>query len=448
MADIVKWQYEQKKITAEQAAAMVKSGDRVAYGEFTMFPHVLDEALAKRKCDLSDVQIMGVCYTSTPQVVLADKKREHFILNDLHFGLVSRKLHDLNLCNYIPNTYHQGSRIIKKYFEIDVGFFGVGPMDARGYFNLGPSNSVTPAAMEKTKIKIVEVNNKVPTCLGGNQESVHISQIDYVVEGNHFPLRQLPAIEPTETEEKIASLLINEIEDGACLQLGIGGLPNAVGALIAKSDLKDLGIHSEMMMDACVDLYEKGLITGAKKTIDKNKMVYTFALGTQKLYDFLDNNPVCAIYPVNYTNDPRIIALNDKVIAINNALSVDLFTQVASESIGARHVSGTGGQLDFIMGAFNSHGGKGIICLNSTFTDKNGNLQSRILPVLSPGTIVTLPRSLVQYIATEYGIAQFKGKSTYERAEALIGIAHPQFRDKLVQAADEMKIWRRTNKIN
>ena len=447
MSDIIKWQYEQKKITAEEAAAMVKSGDKLIYGEFTMFPHMLDAALAKRVEELQDVQMAGVCFTSPPQVVLADMKREHFILNDLHFGLVSRKLHDLNLCNYIPNTYHQGSRIIKKYFDLDIGFFSVGPMDSRGYFNLGPSNSVTPAAMEKTKIKIVEVNNAVPNCLGGNQESVHITQIDYVVEGNNIPLRQLPPAVPTETEKKIANLLINEIEDGACLQLGIGGLPNAVGALIAESDLKDLGIHSEMMMDSCVDLYEKGLITGAKKTIDKNKMVYTFALGTQRLYDFLDNNPVCAIYPVNYTNDPRVIALNDKVIAINNALSVDLFTQVSSESIGTRHVSGTGGQLDFVMGAFNSHGGKGFICLDSTYTDKEGKLHSRITPTLIPGTIVSLPRSLVQYIATEYGIAQFKGKSTYERAEALIGLAHPQFRDDLIKAANEMKIWRRTNRI-
>jgi butyryl-CoA:acetate CoA-transferase len=447
MGDIIKWQYEQKKITADQAAAMVKSGDQVVYGEFTMFPHMLDAALAKRVNELQEVKITGVCYTSLPQVVLADPNREHFILTDLHFGVVSRKLHDHNLCNYIPNTYHQGARIIKKFYNIDVGFFSVSSMDARGYFNLGPSNSITPAAMEKTKIKIVEVNNTVPVCLGGNQESIHISQVDYVVEGDNIPLRQLTPAVPTETEQKIAQILLNEIEDGACLQLGIGGLPNAVGALIADSDLKDLGIHSEMMMDACVDLYDKGLITGAKKAIDKNKMVYTFALGTQRLYDFLDNNPVCAIYPVNYTNDPRIVALNDKVVAINNALAIDLFTQVASESVKTRQVSGTGGQLDFILGAFNSHKGKGIICFDSTYSDKEGNLQSRIMPTLAPGTIVTLPRSLVQYVATEHGIEQFKGKSTYERAEGMIRLAHPQFRDELIKAADEMKIWRRTNKI-
>lgn len=448
MTDIIKPQYDQKLITADEAAAMVKSGDKIFYGEFTMFPQALDEALSRRVKDLMDLQIGAVCFTSPPQVVLQDMQREHLNMVDMHFGLVSRKLHDMNLCSYIPNTYHQGPRIVRKYYDIEVGFFCVGPIDARGYFNLGPSNSITPALMEKTKIKIVEVNNIVPTCLGGNQESIHISQIDYIVEGPNTPLRQLPDIVPTETDEAIANILIEEIEDGACLQLGIGGLPNAVGKLIAASDLKDLGLHSEMMMDSCIELYEKGLITGARKTIDKNKMVYTFALGSQELYDFLDNNPVCAIYPVNYTNDPRIIALNDKVVAINNALEIDLFTQVASESIGPRHVAGTGGQLDFIMGAFNSHGGKGIICLSSTFIDKEGNLRSRIVPTLAPGTIVTLPRSLVQYVATEYGIAQFKGLSTYQRAEALINLAHPQFRDDLIKAADEMKIWRRSNKIN
>jgi acyl-CoA hydrolase len=173
MHDIIQLQYEQKNITADEAAAMVKSGDKIFYGEFTMFPHALDEALAKRIKDLQDLQIGGVCFTSPPQVVLQDMQREHLMLMDLHFGLVSRKLHDLNLCNYIPNTYHQGPRIVKKYYDIDVGFFSVGAMDARGYFNLGPSNSITPALMEKTKLKIVEVNNTVPTCLGGNQESIH-----------------------------------------------------------------------------------------------------------------------------------------------------------------------------------------------------------------------------------------------------------------------------------
>jgi acyl-CoA hydrolase len=177
-------------------------------------------------------------------------------------------------------------------------------------------------------------------------------------------------------------------------------------------------------------------------------MVYTFAMGSQKLYDFIDNNPACAIYPVNYTNDPRVIAANDRFVAINNAIEIDLYSQVASESAGIRHISGTGGQLDFIFGAFHSHGGKGLICMSSTFEDGNGQVKSRIKPVLTPGAIVTVPRSIVHYVITEYGAVQLKSKSTWERAEALISIAHPMFRDELIKEAQEMKIWRKSSKIS
>ncbi len=447
MADILQWQYEQKLISAAEAVKMVNSGDRVVYGEFSLFPELLDEELAKRVDELHDVIITGVSYTQVPKVILADPKREHFIMQDLHFGKVSRYLHDKNLSNYIPNTYHQGPRIIRKYVNVNVVFAVVAPMDGKGFFNYGLSNSVTHAAMDKADIIILEVNNNVPNCLGGNQESIHLSNVDYIVEGRNTPLIELPAAEPSPTDHKIAELLLEKIEDGSCLQLGIGGLPNAVGALIAESDLKDLGVHSEMMMDSFIDLYEKGRLTGARKSIDKYKMVYAFALGTRRLYDFLDFNPMCASYPVSYTNDPRVVSLNDKVIAINNALEVDLLTQVSSETMGLRQISGTGGQLDFIFGAFQSHGGKGFICLHSTFTDHEGNLHSRINPTLSLGTVVTIPRSIVQYVVTEYGIVQLKGKSNYERAEALINIAHPQFRDELIKAADSMKLWARTNRL-
>jgi acyl-CoA hydrolase len=195
-----------------------------------------------------------------------------------------------------------------------------------------------------------------------------------------------------------------------------------------------------------VDLYNEGKITGNQKTIDRFKMVYTFAMGTNKLYEFLHNNPACASYPVNYTNDPRIIGVNSKVIAINNAVEIDLFSQVCSESAGTVQISGTGGQFDFIFGAFNSRRGKGIIGISSTFTDKAGNVRSRIVPTLQPGSIVTVPRSIVQYVATEYGIVQLKGKSTWERSEALISIAHPTFRDELIDQAQKMKIWIERNR--
>jgi butyryl-CoA:acetate CoA-transferase len=441
-------EYSSKLVSAEKAVSVVKSGDRLFYSEFAMFPKMLDAALADRIPELYDLELYSVFYTQMPKVIVADPKHEHIIAQDWHFGPISRRLADEDKCFYVPVSYHQGPRIIHKYIENDVAMVAVSPMDEKGFFNLGPTNSVTPAYMNKSKIIILEVNQSVPHCLGGNSENIHINDVDYVVEGNNYSLLQLPAAKPKPFDCQIAGYIMNEIEDGACLQMGIGSMPNVVGANIADSDLKDLGIHTEMLVDSCVELYESGRVNGSRKNIDRGKMVYSFALGTDKLYKFMDNNPVCASYPVNYTNDPRMIALNDKVIGINSALEVDLLSQVSSESSGYRHISGTGGQLDFIMGAFASHGGKGFICLSSSYEDKNGQLRSRIVPSLSVGSVVTVPRSMVQYVVTENGIIQLKGKSTWQRAEALISIAHPAFQDELIKQAQEMKIWVGSNKLN
>lgn len=438
--------YKNKLISAERAAELVKSGDVVHYSEFVLFPETLDAALARRASDLHDVTVRSTCFMRIPEVIKADPAREHFILEDYHFGTFSRRLHDQNLCNYIPITYHMGPRIVKKYVDVDVYFLSAGAMDSRGYFNFGLANSVNSAVISKAKKIVVEVNDKIPYCLGGNQESLHISRVDYIVESEGKPLMEIPPAKPTEIDRKISQHVLAEIEDGCCLQLGIGGLPNVVGAMIAESDLKDLGVHTEMLVDSYVDLYNSRKITGARKTLDAYKMSYTFAMGTNKVYEFLHNNPTCASYPVNYINDPRVMAMNDRVIAINNAMEVDLYGQACSESAGAAQKSGTGGQLDFIFGAFGSHGGKGLICLSSTRTEKDGTLASRIRPTITPGSIVTVPRSIIHYVVTEYGSAQLKGKSTWQRAEALINIAHPDFRDELVREADRMKIWLRSNK--
>ena len=434
-------EYKEKLITADEAVSFVKSGDKIFYGEFVMFPEVLDEALAKRIHQLKNIDIRGVCFSQVPKIVEADPGREHVIMNDWHFGTVSRRLHDANLCNYIPLCYHQGPRTIRKYRDFDVAFVLVAEMDRNGYFNYGLANSLTSAVLSKAKKIIIEVNKNVPYCFGGNRESIHISRVDYIVESNHTPLAEVKPGQPREVDRRIAEHIMKEIEDGACLQLGIGGLPNLIGRMIAESDLKDLGVHTEMLVDSFVDLYNAGRVTGRKKTVDHLKMAYTFAMGTKKLYDFLDHNPTCASYPVSYINDPRMIAFNNKVVAINNAIEVDLYGQVCSESVGDSQKSGTGGQLDFIFGAFMSKGGKGIISLSSTYTDKDGNLQSRIVPTVEPGSIVTVPRSIVQYVATEFGVVQLKGKSTWERAEALISIAHPDFQEELIRQADQMKIW-------
>lgn len=441
-------EYQRKLVSADEAVKVVKSGDLVHYGEFMMNSAYLDAALARRVEELHDVTVRSVACPFPPRVVLADLERKHFIFNDWHFTGVGRKLQEKNLCNYVPLTYHEGPPTIDRgYVPIDVAMIMVTPMDRHGFFNLGISNSVTPSILKAAKVIIVEVNSSVPKCLGGNGEFIHISDIDYVVEGDNRSLIELPAIPITEVDQQIANIIMQEIPDGACLQLGIGGMPNAIGAAIAKSDLKDLGVHTEMLVDSFVDMYEAGRLTGKLKTLDKGKMVYTFAMGSQRLYDFLDENPVCAIYPVDYTNDPYIVGQNDNVMAINNALEIDLYGQVASESAGFRQISGTGGQMDFIVGSFKSRGGKGFICLTSTYQDSKGTTHSRIRPTLTPGTIVTLPRSLDYYFATEYGLVVMKGKSTWQRAEALISIAHPDFRDDLIKEAQEMRIWSRSNKI-
>lgn len=441
-------EYQCKLTPAEEAVKVVKSGDLIHYGEFVMNSTFLDAALSKRVAKMGNINIRTTTCPFVPKAVLADPERKHVIYNDAHMSAASRKLHDKNLCNYVPLTYHEAPSFFERgYVDVDVALIKVAPMDKHGFFNFGTSVSYTPHFCDAAQVVIAEVNQTVPVCLGGSRECIHISEVDYIIEGDHQPMIELPEVPISDIDRTIAGLVMEEIEDGACLQLGIGAMPNAVGAMIAQSDLKDLGVHTEMLVDSFVDMYEAGRITGRRKQLDKCKMVYTFAMGTNKLYEFLDYNPVCAIYPVDYTNEPKIIGKNDKVMAINNAIEVDLYGQVASESSGIRHISGTGGQLDFIYGSYYSRGGKGLICLTSTFKDKEGQLQSRIRPVLTPGAVVTVPRSINYYVVTEYGIAMLKAKSTWQRAEALINIAHPDLRDDLIKEADRMNIWVRSNKI-
>ena len=243
-----------------------------------------------------------------------------------------------------------------------------------------------------------------------------------------------------------AEVVVPQIPDGACLQLDIGGMPNAVGMMIAQSDLKDLGVHTEMYVDAFVDIAKAGKITGANKNLDRGRQTYAFGAGTQKMYDYLHENPACLSAPVDYTNDMRVIAQLDNFIFINNAVDVDLFGQVNAESAGTKHISGAGGQLDFVLGAYLSKGGKSFICLPSTVTGKDGTVRSRIRPTLAEGSIVTDTRANIQYLVTEYGMVNLKGASTWERAERIISIAHPDFREELIRDAEKMGVWRRSNR--
>ena len=323
----------------------------------------------------------------------------------------------------------------------------VTPMDAHGNFSFAVSASHIGDMLEHAKKIIVEVNQNMPWVYGLTGTEINIRDVDMVVEGENPAVAAMGAgAPPTDVDRKVAEMIVKEIPNGACLQLGIGGMPNTVGSLIAESDLKDLGVHTEMYVDAFVDIAKAGKITGRNKNVDRGRQVYAFAAGTQKLYDYIKENPDVMAAPVDYTNDVQIIAKLDNFISINNAVDMDLFGQVNAESAGIKHISGTGGQLDFVMGAYLSKGGKSFICMSSTMTAKDGTVKSRIVPTLTNGSIVTDPRSCAHYIVTEYGMVNLKGMSTWERSEALIGIAHPDFRDELIKSAETMHIWRKSNK--
>ncbi len=445
------WQeYQNKLVTATEAVKTVKSGDWVSYGPLCAQANKLDEALAQRKDELRDVKIWTLMSLRTPKVFELDPQGQSFICNSWHFSGGDRKIAAQGTpIYYTPMRYSELPRYIREDVEpIDVAMLQTGPMDEHGYFNFGPQNSHCKAVCERTALLIVEVNQNMPRCLGGYHEAIHISQVDYIVEGDNTPLPELISPAPTEQDKLVAGHILAEIEDGACIQLGIGAMPNLVGQMIAASDLKDLGCHTEMLCDAYVDLYEAGKLNGSRKNIDPEKMVYGFALGSKRLYDFIDNNPLCAIYPVDYTNRVAVASINDHLVTINNAVEVDITGQVCAESSGTRHISGTGGQLDFVLAAYESKGGKSFVCLPSCYTGKDGKMNSRIVPTLTPGAVVTDPRTVAQYIATEYGIFKMKGKTTWQRAEGLIQLAHPSFRDDLIKEAENQKIWRKSNQIN
>lgn len=439
-------EYRQKLVSPREAVKMVKSGDRVQFNSYNGVPPALDRALAARRDELEGVIVSSSVTMYPLYTISSDPEGKHFIYNNWHASGYDRKLAQEGNYYYVPALYYEFPMILTKN-SLDVVMLQVGEMDDKGNMNYGPNAGHARILVEAGRKVIVEVNRNMPVAYGGSDESVHISEVDLVVEGDHEPLFSLPVLQANKTDRKIADLLMNEIEDGACIQLGIGAMPNTVGELIADSDLKDLGVHTEMLADAHVKMYHSGRITGKNKVRDKGKMAYGFAMGSQELYQFIHRNPACASYSIKHINTPHIIAMNPKVMAINSAIEVDLYSQINSESAGFRHISGTGGQVDFMLGSYMSEGGKGFICMSSTFTGRDGKLSSRIRPTLSPGTIVTVPRTIAQYIVTEYGIADVKGKSTWERAEELIKIAHPRFQDELVKSAAEMNIWRKSNKL-
>ena len=441
-------EYQKKLTTAEEAVKVVKSGDWVDYAWCVNHPAALDKALAARASELTDVKVRGGVTMWMPEICKAEDAGDHFTWNSWHCSGVDRKIMAKGMGYFTPLRYSELPRYYREHLDpVDVVMLQTTPMDAHGNFNFGVSTSHLADLLEKAKCVIVEVNQNLPWVYGLTGSEINIRDVDMVVEGENPSVAQLGGGgAPTEVDKAVAGLVVREIPDGACLQLGIGGMPNTIGTMIAQSDLKDLSVHTEMYVDAFVDIAKAGKITGRRKALDRGRQVFAFAAGTQKLYDYIDRNPDVMGAPVDYTNDVRILAQIDNFISINNAVNMDLFGQVNAESAGLKHISGTGGQLDFVMGAYLSKGGKSFICMASASTAKDGSLRSNIVPTLTNGSIVTDPRSCVHYIVTENGIVNLKGLNTWQRAEQIIGLAHPDCREELIAAAGKMGIWRASNK--
>ena len=441
----VRSEYKSKLVTPEEAVQVVKSGDWVDYLTIVSFPTLLDKALAKRRDELFDVKIRGNLIFGPIEAAECDPSREHFCYNTWHCSAYERKLSDRGLCNYIPMVFRDCTEYYRVFLTVNVAMMAVPPMDDHGYFNLSCATGVAKGILEKADIVILEINDKLPHIYGAFDESIHISEVNYIVEGEHPELPQFPIAEASPEDIAIANSILPYIQDGSALQLGIGTMPNVIGKMIAESDIKDLSMHTELCSDAYYELYKAGKITNRQKRLFPGKGLTGIVFGSNKLYEWVDRNPEILIAPLSYVNAPEHIAQLDNMISINNCLSVDLYGQINAETAGFRQISGTGGQLDYLTGASMARGGKAFICMESTFKDKNGELHTNVKPHFN-GDVITDPRSQAYFIVTEYGSVNLCGRSTWERAEGLISIAHPHFREELIQAAEKQGIWRYTNK--
>ena len=428
-----------REISADAAALLVQPGMWLDFSAVLAQPDMFDAALAQRAADLHHVKIRA-CLSTRPRAVLeADPEGKHFFWLNSHFSGYDRRKHDAGIARYIPVNLGEIPDYYRRFIDpVDIVIIKTRPMDAAGNFNLGLANLWHRAIVERARMVIVETSTAVPLALGVDNH-LHVTEVDFIIRGDDHPLAELPTTEATAVDRAVGQQIIGEIADGSCLQIGIGGMPNAVCSLLVESAVHDLGVHTEMLTDGIIDLYRAGKLTGLHKSMDKGKVVYSFGLGSRKMYDAVDGNPDFLCCPVDYTNLPHMVMQNDGVVAINNTTQIDLQGQAASESDGFRHISGTGGQLQFVRGAYASKGGKSFICLSSTY-DKRGERRSRIVLALTQGNIVTTPRSDMMYVVTEYGMVNLKGKSVPERAHALIGLAHPDFREDLERDAYENRL--------
>jgi acyl-CoA hydrolase len=426
---------KRKTVSAEQAAAVVRSGEWLDYGFGLGQPDLFDQALAAHINKLEGVKLRGCLALRPRAAVEADPDARHLQYFSWYFSALERKMHDRGRCHHIPMNFGEAPDYYRRFVEVDIAILKTAPLDSHGFFNFGGAVTYEKALTEIARTVIVETDESMPYVFGV-ENGVHIDAVDYVVEAGRGTLPQLAQPPAGEIEQKIAGLIAQEIDDGACLQIGIGAMPNAVCELLVNSPVKDLGVHTEMFVDSLMKLYLAGKITGAHKTLDRFQMAYCFAAGSSAMYDFLDRNPACFAGPVDYTNLPHRIMQNERAVSICNAAQIDLTGQACAESAGLRQISGTGGQLQFMRGAYASRGGKAFLCMSSAY-ERNGRRESRIVPRLADSNIVTTPRTDVMYVVTEHGVTNLKGKSVPERANALISLAHPDFREDLERTARE-----------
>ena len=427
-------QYRAKLRTADDAVAMIPDGAFVVQGNAAGEPPALLEATAKRAraggfshLTMTSLLPLG----ASARTILAPDVRGVIHWQSIFASGADRGLIAAGDAVYAPAYFHQVPRLYREFMNIDVALICVSRVDAHGYMSLGVSVDTNRAAIESADLVLAEVNERMPRVHGDSW--VHISEIDAVVE-HSVPLPELPVAAERPEDAAMGQIISEMIPDGATIQLGIGGVPSAVARSLMGH--KDLGIHTEMFVDAMVDLIAAGVANGRCKTFHPGKAVYAFAAGSRRMYDFLDDNPGIEAHPVSYTNFPPNVARNNTLISVNSTLEIDLTGQCCSESMGADQWSGTGGQHDFARGAFDSPGGKSIIAFYSTA--KNGEV-SRVVPTLKPGAVVTTPRTEVHWVVSEHGVACLKGKCTAARARALIGLADPKFRDQLTAEAKRLR---------
>jgi len=431
--------YNQKVVTADEAVGHIKSGDNIVVQPGCAAPMELIKAMVNRKDELENVSLYHILIVGDLPYAKPGMEK-HFQHKAFFIGANTREAVNDGRAEFIPIFLSEVPLLFKNgHIKTDVALIHLSTPDEHGFCSYGVDVGTIKTAAEKSKIIIGQINNEMPRTLGDS--FIHINKINYIVEKSE-PIKELPQIDPNTSKQfldiydKIGTNIAELIEDGSTLQMGIGAIPDAVMNYL--TDKKDLGIHTEMFSDGIIDLVEQGIINGEQKTLHPGKIIAGFVLGTKRVYDFIDNNPVIEFHPQEYVNDPFVISKNKRMIAINSAIEVDLTGQVCSDSIGTRLYSGIGGQVDFIRGAAHSDGGKGIIALPSV--TKDGNI-SRIVPKLKSGAGVVTSRGDVHYVITEYGVALLFGKSIKERALELIKISHPRFRDELTKyAKDTYKI--------